>query len=550
MIMNLQSNQISFQANVSARTLWGKAESIDSHYSPFFDKALKLLNLQQVAFEIENSVMSKMSCTACKAGATLLQSYIKSGKSKEEIIKTIHQYCVNLRIQSEQVCEGVSQLFGGEVIYVLKRTNLGADEICSFIIGEACGDIYNPYHEWEVELPPIPKPTPHELPIPKEGAPSFKVLHLSDTHYDPYYEPGANAECKEGILCCRHSSGRPTSPNGAAGKWGDYRKCDMPKRSLDHMYQHIATTHPDIDYILWTGDLPPHDIWNQTKEENLKILKETVKQMSEIFPGVPIFPALGNHESAPVNSFPPPYVKQVDSSIAWLYDALDIQWRKWLPASVSHTVRRGAFYSVLVRPGFRIISLNMNYCNNLNWWLLLNSTDPATELQWFIYELQSAEFSNEKVHVIGHIPPGHSDCLKVWSRNYYKIVQRYENTITAQFFGHTHYDEFEVFYDLNDVSRATNVAYIGPSVTPYYNLNPGYRIYYVDGDHDVSTRLVIDHETWIMNLKEANLYDFPIYYKLYSARAAYNMKALRPVDWDEFIEDLADDQDKFDLYYK
>lgn len=47
--------------------------------------------------------------------------------------------------------------------------------------------------------------------------------------------------------------------------------------------------------------MPPHDIWNQTREENLKIIKETVKQMSEIFPGAPIFPALGNHESAPVN---------------------------------------------------------------------------------------------------------------------------------------------------------------------------------------------------------------------------------------------------------
>lgn len=148
-----------------------------------------------------------------------------------------------------------------------------------------------------------------------------------------------------------------------------------------------------------------------------------------------------------IHSFPPPYVQQVDSSIAWLYDELDVQWRHWLPASVSHTIRRGAFYSVLVRPGFRVISLNMNYCNNKNWWLLLNSTDPATELQWFIYELQSAEFSNEKVHIIGHIPPGHSDCLKVWSRNYYKIISRYESTITAQFFGHTHYDEFEVFYD-------------------------------------------------------------------------------------------------------
>lgn len=96
-----------------------------------------------------------------------------------------------------------------------------------------------------------------------------------------------------------------------------------------------------------------------------------------------------------------------------------------------------------------IKSLSQCFCR----WLLLNSTDPATELQWFIYELQSAEFSNEKVHVIGHIPPGHSDCLKVWSRNFYKIISRYESTIVAQFYGHTHFDEFEMFYDTNDLGK-------------------------------------------------------------------------------------------------
>lgn len=67
----------------------------------------------------------------------------------------------------------------------------------------------------------------------------------------------------------------------------------------------------------------------------------------------------------------------------------------------------------------------MNYCNNKNWWLLINSTDPVSELQWLVYELQGAEINGEKVHIIGHIPPGHSDCLKVWSRNYYHIINRF-----------------------------------------------------------------------------------------------------------------------------
>lgn len=69
--------------------------------------------------------------------------------------------------------------------------------------------------------------------------------------------------------------------------------------------------------------------------------------MSEKFPGIPIFPALGNHESAPVNSFPPPYVQQVDSSISWLYDELDVQVNETrilsmsIPTKQTFTIRSG-----------------------------------------------------------------------------------------------------------------------------------------------------------------------------------------------------------------
>ncbi|XP_057330103.1 sphingomyelin phosphodiesterase isoform X2 [Microplitis mediator] len=532
-----------------SRMLWDMENVQQSgHLSLFVDKAMKLLDLQKVMVEVETSVMSKVSCTACKVGAGLLQHYIKGGKTDQEIMTSIYQFCVSLHIQSSRVCHGVTLLFGGEVIYVLKQVNMGPTQICSFVIGDACDDAYNPLHEWEVAFPPVKKP-PVDPPIPpKEGAPTFKVLHISDTHYDPYYQEGSNANCNE-PLCCRLTNGAPTTGADAAGRWGDYRKCDTPKRTVDHMLKHIQDTHADIDYILWTGDLPPHDVWNQTHEENLKILRETVAQMAETFPGVPIFPALGNHESAPVNSFPPPFAPE-ENGISWLYDELDKQWKRWLPAGVSHTVRRGAFYSVLVRPGFRILSVNMNYCNNKNWWLLLNSTDPVSELQWLVYELQGAEMNGEKVHIIGHIPPGHSDCLKIWSRNYYHIINRYESTIAAQFFGHTHYDEFQLFYDTADLGRALSIAYVGPSVSPYYDLNPGYRIYYVDGDHPKTTRMVVDHESWVMNLKEANLYDYPIWHKMYSARQAYQMPSLLPKDWDALIDKMTNEPSNFDLYYK
>lgn len=59
----------------------------------------------------------------------------------------------------------------------------------------------------------------------------------------------------------------------------------------------------DIDYVIWTGDLVPHDVWMQTNEDLMNIIEESIKLVSEKLSGIPIFPALGNHERAPANWF-------------------------------------------------------------------------------------------------------------------------------------------------------------------------------------------------------------------------------------------------------
>lgn len=54
-------------------------------------------------------------------------------------------------------------------MHVLKRVSLGPEEICSFVIGDACGDVYNPFHEWKVIFPPVPKPEVLEPKVPTVG---------------------------------------------------------------------------------------------------------------------------------------------------------------------------------------------------------------------------------------------------------------------------------------------------------------------------------------------------------------------------------------------
>ncbi|XP_029821611.1 sphingomyelin phosphodiesterase, partial [Manacus vitellinus] len=100
----------------------------------------------------------------------------------------------------------------------------------------------------------------------------------------------------------------------------------------------------------------------------------------------------------------------------------------------------------------------MNFCSQANFWLLINATDPAGQLQWLMGVLADAERDGEKVHIIGHIPPAH--CLHSWSWNYYRIISRFEGTIAAQFFGHTHLDEFELFYDEETLSRPVSIAFV------------------------------------------------------------------------------------------
>lgn len=221
-----------------------------------------------------------------------------------------------------------------------------------------------------------------------------------------------------------------------------------------------------------------------------------------------------------------------------------MEWQHWLGHSHSWSVKKVAYYSLNVSPGLRVISLNMNYCMNKNFWLLLNSTVPADQLQWLVYELQIAELSGDKVHILGHIPPGHVDCVRVWSRNFNRIINRYQNTVTAQFYGHTHVDEFQLFYDEN--YYPSNIAYIAPSITPYHGLNPSYRIYTVS-----TNGYVLDHSTYVTDLNEANKRPDldPHYHLLYSARSAYNMPDLLPLSWHNIVNRLQDNRTFFQQFY-
>lgn len=108
---------------------------------------------------------------------------------------------------------------------------------------------------------------------------------------------------------------------------------------------------------------------------------------------------------------------------------------------------RHGYYTELVKPGFRVVAINSNFCNNQNFWILTSDGDPGHQNRWLIDVLYAAEMDNEKVALIGHIPPGGEDQITACSTAFYEIINRFSNTVTSQFYGHTHWDHMKMFYE-------------------------------------------------------------------------------------------------------
>lgn len=260
----------------------------------------------------------------------------------------------------------------------MSQVNISSNEVCGFLLGETCNTVAHPLYKWNVRLPDRPLFTKPLFRWPFRAQQSFKVLQISDLHIDLEYRENSNAVCNE-PLCCRADSPPSTSSttkvktSHRAGYWGDYRDCDVPLRLVDQTFQWIRQNHPDIEYILWTGDIPPHDIWNQTKQSQLEYIDIAGHLFDKYFSHVPIYPVVGNHESLPMNrsvfllicckpidndqkkiffllnSFPlysHPAIKQKYSK-QWLYDRLSSIWLRWLPSDTRSTVERYDDLSVL-----------------------------------------------------------------------------------------------------------------------------------------------------------------------------------------------------------
>jgi len=493
-----------------------------------------------------------LTCDACIVGAEAIIDLILIGANIELIEEAALVVCDIFEIEDHEVCRGAIWNYAPQLQYILSKRRVRGGEVCAIVLGQGCG-AFDEVNSWTVDLPGVEKPPVIPPSLPPTGSPTGKVLQISDIHLDLSYTQGSLAAC--GLPnCCMNVSGVAELPEDAAQYWGDYR-CDLPHWTFKHVLEHIKAEHgEEFEYIMVTGDYPAHDVWLQSRQGNLAHSKKVFDLLKEVFPSTLVFPSVGNHESFPCNNYPTSSVDGYDNP-TWLYATLGEYFSSWLTPEALDQFSLDGFYSMDFNDALRIIAINSNFCINYNFFLFLGWEDPASELSWLAEELLAAEAQGKKVHILSHVPSGSGGCLGAWGREFSKIINRFEGTVMAQFYGHTHSDEFQIFYDPEDTSRATGISFIAPSVTTIGHTNPAYRIYTVDSGYEGASYRILDHETYVFNLTAANLAgenNEPSWYKLYTATQDLEMESLFPQDWDNLVRRMWVDDElfgKFMRYY-
>lgn len=383
---------------------------------------------------------------------------------------------------SKTVCEGVLPE-KTEHVYQAVQKNLAtitAEQISNAINGECFKD-HSLMNLIDIEVPKVSESYEKVKFIRyNPNKRKIKVAHLTDIHLDFDYAPGSSMVCEE-IMCCRADS----TPNmahaaNAAGVapalyWGSPAACDIPYRTFTAALDAIKAM--DVDAIVYTGDGAAHNIWNFKREDGLKALQNITDTLVDYFPDIPIFPAVGNHDTIPLDF--------VTDDFSWYQNFAD-NWKKFgLSEEAQKTLATGGYYvQEFPTPSrnkykFKVIAVNAQYCYTDNVARLHGDYGFDAQNKWLVSELEKARAENAKVLVLSHILPGNYQFVNC-AKAFYEIISQFKNTVTAVVGGHEHQIAMRMFLGNYKIKQANVQGYVAPALTTWIGGQPGFQVYEID----------------------------------------------------------------------
>ena len=219
------------------------------------------------------------------------------------------------------------------------------------------------------------------------------------------------------------------------------------------MLAHISTTH-HVDSVFWTGDNSSHNTWNNTEDEVNNYTTLITNEIKAAFDKrIPVYPSLGNHDTWPVNveDFSAPGIIAPINNIAdswgeWIGEEAAAEFAQWGYCSVPFKLTDGR-----VLENSKVLVLNTQVANNMNWYLAGEKNDPANHIKWIETQLKEIEAAGGIAYMVGRIQP-HNYTHQFGAR-YQALMERYQHIVRFSLTGHTHDQYFSVMRASSDFNK-------------------------------------------------------------------------------------------------
>ena len=459
-------------------------------------------------------------CELCQSGSdillnTILQTY-KWGY--------LHTFCTFLCSFSlrKDICYSAVGRYGPVLLESIFKRLFNREKICTSLFICKPSKEYESIEEYGRRILKNKNNNIKKTEIKEDNNINQKQLtfvQLADTHLQIDYQEGKVVNCNI-PLCCRNTPeelGFKDNKNHKgeelkfSKKYGSSGKCDANLETLKAFSKEVKRINPD--FILFTGDFSSHNIWEVSQEEVIKVTKISVDKMVEIFgEEIPIYPVIGNHEKAPPDIY--------YGSETVLLHGLSKVFRRYLTQEAYDTFSQFGYYTMLHKDtNLRLVSINCNVCNSMNFHLIGDVSQPVQMFKWLENVLSEAERNNEKVYLLDHLPLRSSHQTYDCSIRLKILIERYQDIISGFISSHTHSDEINLIKEYSNPNKFSIINYIGPALTTYTKYWPSYRIYYAD----IGTKFINDFVQMRLNLDETNKRDEPVWFASYQASTFFNV---------------------------
>jgi sphingomyelin phosphodiesterase acid-like 3 len=386
-------------------------------------------------------------------------------------------------------------------------------------------------------------------PVPP---PTFPALVISDVHFNPFYDATLFSQLNShdpsdwpGIFL----SPGPTPP----ATWGADTNYPLLALAVQGV-QRYAGSSP---IVIFTGDILGHNFPNNfftaygsndtTAMQNFanKTITFFGEQVRSVVGNAPIMFVLGNADSYSSVFLPP--------DTTFYSGTADIYYSHFLGNAIDQqtfmsTFTSGGYYSA-EPPGMNLVVIGLNTYQFSQPFGLIYQSAINAQLDWLDQTLYSARSRGKSVWLLMHVPPGASygQCamtgnqittVQMWwysdyQTRFLQILQSYPGVVTFALGAHTHMDEYRIM-------SPGSVLEITPSIAPYFNNDPGFKIF----TFSQSSLAAVDYT--VFNYDLAGLpAQFAPYYTFSSA---YSMQGLLNNSLAALYPALATDAAKQALY--